>query len=132
MHSALFVCTALILNSLRSVDTIYTRLHFLCTLYTRLHFLYTRLHYSLHITKRTKCLLTHQILQTSALGETILHRQRHSTVTADNHACYGRPNFRLLLLKSRPPYTTANKRYHRNYNTALTSRVIRANGNYTP
>ena len=72
---------------------------------------------SLHTTKRTKCLL---------------HRQHHFTVTADDHVCYGRPNFRLLLLKSRPPYTTANKRYHRNYNTALTSSVLRANGNYTP
>lgn len=72
---------------------------------------------SIHTTKRTKCLL---------------HRQHHFTVTADNHARYGRPNFRLLLLKSRPPYTTANKRYHRNYNTALTSSVLRANGNYTP
>ena len=35
LHSALFICTALIFNSLSSVDTIYTRLHFL---YTRLHF----------------------------------------------------------------------------------------------
>ena len=35
LHSALFICTALILNSLSSVDTIYTRLHFL---YTHLHF----------------------------------------------------------------------------------------------
>ena len=38
LHSALFICTALIFNSLSSVDSIYTRLHFL---YTRLHFLYT-------------------------------------------------------------------------------------------
>lgn len=91
MHSALFVCTALILNSFSSVDAIYTRLHFLYTLYTRLH-------YSLHATKKAKCLLPHQILQTSALGEAILHRQRHSTVTADDHTCYGRPHFRLLLL----------------------------------
>ena len=60
------------------------------------------------------------------------HRLHHFTVTADNHACYGRPNFRLLLLKSRPPYTTANKCYHRNHNTALTSSVLRANGNYIP
>ena len=35
LHSALFICTALIFNSLSSVDTIYTRLHFL---YTHLHF----------------------------------------------------------------------------------------------
>ncbi len=60
------------------------------------------------------------------------HRLHHFTVTADKHACYGRPKFRLLLLKSRPPYTTANKCYHRIYNTALTSSVLRANGNYTP
>lgn len=31
LHSALFICTALILNSLSSVDTIYTHLHFLYT-----------------------------------------------------------------------------------------------------
>lgn len=35
LHSALFICTALIFNSLSSVDTICTHLHFL---YTRLHF----------------------------------------------------------------------------------------------
>ncbi len=35
LHSALFICTALIFNSLSSVDTIYTRLHFL---YTHLQF----------------------------------------------------------------------------------------------
>ena len=103
LHSALFICTALIFNSLSSVDTICTFSTRICT--------------SLHATKRTECLL---------------HRQHHFTVTADNHACYGRPNFRLLLLNSRPPYTTANKCYHRNYNTALTSSVLRANGYYTP
>lgn len=37
LHSALFICTALIFNSLSSVDTIYTHLHFstrVCTFYT--------------------------------------------------------------------------------------------------
>ena len=113
LHSALFICTALIFNSLSSVDTIYTRLHFSTRVCTSLH----ASALSIHTTKRTKCLL---------------HRQHHFTVTADNHACYGRPNYRLLLLNSRPPYTTANKCYHRNYNTALTSSVLRDNGNYTP
>lgn len=119
-------CFRIFTSHLTTIKTAFAVLSALCTFYMHCadiqQFKQCRHHLhasalSLHATKRTKCLL---------------HRQHHPTVTADDHVCYGRPNFRLLLLKSRPPYTTANKRYHRNYNTALTSSVLRANGNYTP
>lgn len=92
LHSALFICTALIFRRFRRVDNSKIHLHAVCTqLHSCLHYLHL---FALVCTIYFAC--------------TYQHRCRCTRVVPTTHRGIGGAYFRLLRQKKRPPYAVAS------------------------
>lgn len=92
LHSALFVCTALIFNRFRRVDNPEIYLHAVCT----------QLHSCLH------CLHLFALVCTIYVACTYQHRYKCTRVVPTTHYGIGGACFRLLRQKNRPPYAATS------------------------
>lgn len=92
LHSALFVCTALIFKRFRRVDNSEIYLHAVCT----------QLHSCLH------CLHLFALVCTIYVACTYQHKYKCTRVVPTTHYGIGGACFRLLRQKNRPPYAATS------------------------